>query len=153
LRARSIAALFLVDENSMVLVGWNGIGRINGDEWEREADTGAGCGKEAGSRISRPKVEDDYQWLENDDDRQSRPGRMRRKANTRLSRWMRVGARSRSSSRNGTRRRSPNYSSLVRARAALFAIKFQPPKQQPMLVAAGPSANDLKSEKSAGRSQ
>src|SRR5213079_1464040 len=41
---------------------------------------------------------------------------------------------------------SPSYSSLVSRPAVLFAMKFQPPKQQPMLVTLA-SADDLKSEK------
>src|SRR4029077_16523170 len=41
---------------------------------------------------------------------------------------------------------SPSYSSLVSRPGMLFAMKFQPPKQQPMLVTLA-SADDLKSEK------
>jgi len=41
---------------------------------------------------------------------------------------------------------SPSYSSLVSRTGVLFAMKFQPPKQQPMLVTLS-SADDLKSEK------
>ena len=41
---------------------------------------------------------------------------------------------------------SPSYSSLVSRPGVLFAMKFQPPKQQPMLVTLA-SADDLKSEK------
>src|SRR5438477_5452984 len=43
-------------------------------------------------------------------------------------------------------RTSPSYSSLVSRPGMLFAMKFQPPKQQPMLVTLA-SADDLKSEK------
>ncbi|HZR05316.1 MAG TPA: prolyl oligopeptidase family serine peptidase [Candidatus Udaeobacter sp.] len=41
---------------------------------------------------------------------------------------------------------SPSYSSLVSRPGLLFAMKFQPPKQQPLLVTLT-SADDLKSEK------
>jgi prolyl oligopeptidase len=41
---------------------------------------------------------------------------------------------------------SPSYSGLVSRPGILFAMKFQPPKQQPMLVTLA-SADDLKSEK------
>ena len=41
---------------------------------------------------------------------------------------------------------SPSYSGLVSRPGILFAMKFQPPKQQPMLVTLT-SADDLKSEK------
>src|SRR5205814_6270618 len=93
------------------------------------------------------KVEDDYQWLENDSDpavkswsdaenKQTRayldglPGRAA--IETQLKEWY--------------AKTSPNYSSLVARPGRLFAMKFQPPKQQPMLVTLT-SANDLKSEK------
>ena len=93
------------------------------------------------------KVEDDYQWLENDDDaavkgwsdaenRQTRayldglPGRSAIEAH--LTAWY--------------AKTSPSYSSIVARPGKLFAMKFQPPKQQPMLVTLV-SANDLKSEK------
>ncbi len=93
------------------------------------------------------KVEDDYQWLEDDnnpavkawsdaENKQTRayldklPGRSA--IETQLKEWY--------------AKTSPNYSSLVERPGRLFAIKFQPPKQQPMLVTLT-SANDLKSEK------
>src|SRR6202023_317978 len=41
---------------------------------------------------------------------------------------------------------SPSYSGLVARPGILFALKFQPPKQQPMLITLT-SADDLKSEK------
>src|SRR5205823_13013003 len=41
---------------------------------------------------------------------------------------------------------SPSYSSLVSRPGILFAMKFQPPKQQPILVTLA-SADDLKSER------
>ena len=41
---------------------------------------------------------------------------------------------------------SPSYSGIVSRPGILFAMKFQPPKQQPMLVTLA-SADDLKSEK------
>ena len=82
------------------------------------------------------KVEDDYQWLENDDDRggQGVVGRGEQ-ANPRLSRrTVGAGARSRSNSQRWYAKTSPSYSSIVARPGKLFAMKFQPPKQQPMLV-------------------
>ncbi len=93
------------------------------------------------------KVEDDYQWLENDDDpavkqwseaenRRTRayldslPGR--EKIEQQLKDWY--------------AKTSPSYSGLTPRRGVLFAMKFQPPKQQPMLVRLA-SAEDPKSEK------
>ncbi|MGI8437696.1 MAG: prolyl oligopeptidase family serine peptidase [Chthoniobacterales bacterium] len=93
------------------------------------------------------KVTDDYQWLENDDDpavkawseaenKQTRayldalPGHA--KIETQLKEWY--------------AKTSPSYSGIVARPGLLFAMKFQPPKQQPMLVTLA-SADDLKSEK------
>jgi len=93
------------------------------------------------------KVEDNYQWLENDDaaavkewsdaeNKQTRgyldnlPGRA--DIEKQLKDWY--------------AKTSPSYSSIVARPGMLFAMKFQPPKQQPMLVTLV-SANDLKSEK------
>src|SRR5437763_6266247 len=45
---------------------------------------------------------------------------------------------------------SPSYSGIVSRPGVLFAFKFQPPKQQQMLVTLS-SAHDLKSEKEIGR--
>src|SRR5207237_9109397 len=93
------------------------------------------------------KVEDDYQWLEKDDDpavkawssAQNKRARAyldkltdRSAIEKRLTDWY--------------AKTSPSYSSLVSRPGKLFAMKFQPPKQQPMLVALA-SADDLKSEK------
>jgi prolyl oligopeptidase len=93
------------------------------------------------------KVEDNYQWLENDSDpavkswsdAQNQKTRAyidklpdRRAVEKQLSDWY--------------AKTSPSYSGLVSRPGALFAMKFQPPKQQPMLVTLA-SADDLKSEK------
>ena len=92
-------------------------------------------------------VEDPYQWLENDEDSQvkawsdaqnqrtrkyldSLPDRAA--IETRLKEWY--------------AKTSPSYFSLVSRPGILFAMKFQPPKQQPLLVTLA-SADDLKSEK------
>src|SRR5437867_521076 len=92
-------------------------------------------------------VEDPYQWLENDEDSQvkawsdAQNQRTRKYLNslpdraaieTRLREWY--------------AKTSPNYFSLVSRPGILFAMKFQPPKQQPLLVTLA-SADDLKSEK------
>src|SRR6059058_549997 len=92
-------------------------------------------------------VEDPYQWLENDDDSQVRAWSSVQNQRThkyldslpdraaiekQLSDWY--------------AKTSPSYFSLVSRPGLLFAMKFQPPKQQPMLVTLA-SADDLKWEK------
>ncbi|HEY2714019.1 MAG TPA: prolyl oligopeptidase family serine peptidase [Chthoniobacterales bacterium] len=93
------------------------------------------------------KVEDDYQWLEDDnnpavktwsdaENKRTRayldglPGRS--KIEDQLKAWY--------------AKTSPTYSSIVSRPGVLFALKFQPPKQQPMLVRLD-SASSLMSEK------
>src|SRR5438105_13806191 len=93
------------------------------------------------------KVQDDYQWLEKDDDPEVRAWSNAQNQRTRayldklpdraaiekqLAEWY--------------AKTSPSYSALVSRPGILFAMKFQPPKQQPMLVTLA-SADDLKSEK------
>src|SRR5437016_11574773 len=93
------------------------------------------------------KVEDNYQWLEQDDDpavkawsdAQSRQTREylnklpdRAAIEKQLTEWY--------------AKTSPSYSGIVSRPGILFALKFQPPKQQQMLVTLA-SAEDLKSEK------
>ncbi len=92
-------------------------------------------------------VEDPYQWLEADDDSQVKAWSDTQNQQTRkrldslpdraaiekqLQEWY--------------AKTSPSYSSLVSRPGILFAMKFQPPKQQPLLVTLA-SADDLKSEK------
>ena len=92
-------------------------------------------------------VEDPYQWLETDDNSQVKAWSDAQNQQTRkyldsvsdraaiekqLQEWY--------------AKTSPNYFSLVSRPGILFAMKFQPPKQQPLLVTLA-SANDLKSEK------
>src|SRR6266513_3118272 len=92
-------------------------------------------------------VEDPYQWLEEDNDPQGKSWSDAQNQRTRqyldklpdraaiekqLTEWY--------------AKTSPSYSSLVSRRGILFAMKFQPPKQQPSLVTLA-SADDLKSEK------
>jgi prolyl oligopeptidase len=93
------------------------------------------------------KVQDDYQWLEQDDDPnvkawsdgQNQRTRAyldklpdREKIEKQLTEWY--------------AKTSPSYSGLVSRPGILFALKFQPPKQQPMLVTLA-SPDNLKSEK------
>jgi prolyl oligopeptidase len=93
------------------------------------------------------KVQDDYQWLEKDDDpavkgwseAQNQKARAyidklpdRAALEKQLTEWY--------------AKTSPSYSGLVSRPGILFAMKFQPPKQQQMLVTLA-SADDLKSEK------
>jgi prolyl oligopeptidase len=92
-------------------------------------------------------VEDPYQWLETDDDSQVKVWSDAENQQTRkyldslpdraaiekqLQEWY--------------AKTSPNYFSLVSRPGILVAMKFQPPKQQPLLVTLA-SADDLKSEK------
>src|SRR6476660_2473554 len=92
-------------------------------------------------------VEDPYQWLEADDDSQVKAWSDAQNQRTRknldsfpdraaiekqLQEWY--------------AKTSPSYSSLVSRPGILFAMKFQPPKQQQLLVTLA-SADDLKSEK------
>ncbi|MBO0694905.1 MAG: S9 family peptidase [Verrucomicrobia bacterium] len=92
-------------------------------------------------------VEDPYQWLEKDDepdvkawsDAQNQRAREyldqlpdRAAIEKQLTEWY--------------AKTSPNYFALVSRPGLLFAMKFQPPKQQPLLVTLT-SADDLKSEK------
>jgi len=92
-------------------------------------------------------VEDPYQWLESDEDSQVKAWSDAQNQQTRknldsfpdraaiekqLQEWY--------------AKTSPSYSSLVSRPGILFAMKFQPPKQQPLLVTLA-SADDLKSEK------
>ena len=93
------------------------------------------------------KVQDDYQWLEQDNDPAVKGWSDAQNQKTRayldklpdraaiekqLTEWY--------------AKTSPSYSGLVSRPGILFAMKFQPPKQQPMLVTLS-SADDLKSEK------
>jgi len=93
------------------------------------------------------KVEDPYQWLEKDDDRDVKAWSNAQSQRTReyldrlpdraaiekqLTEWY--------------AKTSPSYTSLISRPEQLFAMKFQPPKQQPLLVTLT-SADDLKSEK------
>jgi len=92
-------------------------------------------------------VEDPYQWLENDDEPEVKAWSKAQNQRTRqyldqlqdraaiekeLTEWY--------------AKTSPSYSSLVSRPGLLFAMKFQPPKQQPLLVTLT-SADDLKSER------
>lgn len=92
-------------------------------------------------------VEDPYQWLEDDNDPQVKAWSEAQNQSARkyldklpnraaiekqLTEWY--------------AKTSPNYFSLVSRPAMLFAMKFQPPKQQPLLVILA-SADDLNLEK------
>ena len=93
------------------------------------------------------KVVDDYRWLENSNDpavikwvdEQNRYSRAYLDA---IPHRAEIEKRLRELSTN----RPPSYGALVVRGARLFALKFQPPKQQQMLVTLA-SAEDLKSEK------
>jgi prolyl oligopeptidase len=92
-------------------------------------------------------VEDPYQWLETDDD--SRVKAWSDAQNQRTRKYLdSVSDRAaiEKQLQEWYAKTSPNYFSLVSRPGILFAMKFQPPKQQPLLVTLA-SANDLKSEK------
>ena len=89
-------------------------------------------------------VEDPYQWLEADDD--SKVKAWSDAQNQRTRKYL-----DSLPDRSGIEKQltewyaktSPNYFSLVPRPGILFAMKFQPPKQQPLLVTLA-SADDLK---------
>ena len=92
-------------------------------------------------------VEDSYQWLEADDDSQVKAWSDAQNQQTRkyLDSFLdRTGIEKQLQAWYG--KTSPSYFSLVSRPGILFAMKFQPPKQQPLLVTLA-SADDLKSEK------
>jgi prolyl oligopeptidase len=93
------------------------------------------------------KVEDDYQWLENDADPAVKTWSDAQNQRTRayidkLLDWATIEKQL----TDWFAKTSPSYSGLVSRPGILFAMKFQPPKQQQMLVTLA-SADDLKSEK------
>src|SRR5882762_9839513 len=103
--------------------------------------------KPASTKYQGVTVEDPYQWLEKDDEPDVKAWSDTQNQRTRqyldqlphrvaiekqLTEWY--------------AKTSPSYSSLVSRPGLLFVMKFQPPKQQPLLVTLM-SADDLKSEK------
>ena len=92
-------------------------------------------------------VEDPYQWLENDDDSQVKTwsDAQNQRARKYLDSLPNRAAIEKQLS-DWYAKTSPSYFSLVSRPGILFAMKFQPPKQQPILVTLA-SADDLKSEK------
>ena len=92
-------------------------------------------------------VEDPYQWLEEDNDPQVKAWSDAQNQRTRqyLDKLPnRAGMEKQLT--DWYAKTSPSYFSLVSRPGILFAMKFQPPKQQPLLVTLA-SADDLKSEK------
>ena len=92
-------------------------------------------------------VEDPYQWLESDDDSQVKAwsdalNQQTRKYLDSLPNRAAIEKQL----QDWYAKTSPNYYSLVSRPGILFAFKFQPPKQQPLLVTLA-SADDLKSER------
>jgi prolyl oligopeptidase len=92
-------------------------------------------------------VEDPYQWLENDGDSQVKAWSDAQNQRTReyLDRLPDRAAIEKQLS-DWYAKTSPNYFSLVSRPGILFAMKFQPPKQQALLVTLA-SPDELKSEK------
>src|SRR5262245_149757 len=92
-------------------------------------------------------VEDPYQWLEADDDSQVKAwsDAQNQQARKNLDSFPDRAAIEKQL-QEWYAKTSPNYFSLVSRPGILFAFKFQPPKQQPLLVTLA-SADDLKSER------
>src|SRR5438093_5003904 len=92
-------------------------------------------------------VEDPYQWLENDEDPEVKAWSDTQSQRTRayLDKLPDRAAIEKQLTEWYTKT-SPSYFSLVSRTGILFAMKFQPPKQQQLLVTLT-SADDLKSEK------
>src|SRR6184192_4132563 len=92
-------------------------------------------------------VEDSYQWLEQDNDPEVKAWSDAQNQRTRqyLDRLPDRAAIAKQLT-EWYAKTSPSYSSLVSRPGILFAMKFQPPKQQQLLVTLT-SADDLKSEK------
>src|SRR5437868_7496084 len=92
-------------------------------------------------------VEDPYQWLEEDNNPQVKAWSSAQNQRTRqyLDRLADRAAIEKQLT-EWYAKTSPSYSSLVSRPGILFAMKFQPPKQQQLLVTLT-SADDLKSEK------
>ena len=92
-------------------------------------------------------VEDPYQWLENDEDSQVRAWSDAENKRTRkYLDSLPDRAAVQKQLQGWYAKTSPSYSSIVSRPGILFVMKFQPPKQQPLLVTLA-SADDLKSEK------
>ncbi|MBA3831332.1 MAG: S9 family peptidase [Chthoniobacterales bacterium] len=93
------------------------------------------------------KVQDDYQWLEKNDDPavQAWSAAQNKYARAYLDRLPERPLIEQRLTKLYAEA-SPTYSSMVARPGRLFALKFQPPRQQPMLVTLA-SADDLKSEK------
>jgi prolyl oligopeptidase len=92
-------------------------------------------------------VEDPYQWLEKDDDPEVKAWSKAQNQRTRT--YLdelpdRAGIEKQLT--DWYAKTSPSYSSLVSRPGILFAMKFQPPRQQPLLVTLA-SVDDPKSEK------
>src|SRR6266700_5425594 len=103
--------------------------------------------KPASDEYHGTTVEDPYQWLEKDDDPEVKAWSAAQNQRTRdyLDRLPDRGAIEKQLT-DWYAKTSPSYSSLVSRPGVLFAMKFQPPKQQPLLVTLA-SPDDLKSEK------
>ena len=93
------------------------------------------------------KVQDDYQWLEKDDDPAVKAwsDAQNQRAREHLDKLPDRAAIEKQLT-DWYAKTSPSYSGIVSRPGILFAFKFQPPKQQQMLVTLS-SADDLKSEK------
>src|SRR5438094_2607786 len=92
-------------------------------------------------------VEDPYQWLEKDDEPDVKAWSAAQNQRTRqyLDKLLHQAAIEKQLT-EWYAKTSPSYSSLVSRPGLLFVMKFQPPKQQPLLVTLT-SADELKSEK------
>jgi len=103
--------------------------------------------KPASTSYQGVTVEDPYQWLENDEDSQVKTWSDAENQRTRKYLDNLTDHTSIENQLTGWyAKTSPSHFSLVSRPGILFAMKFQPPKQQPMLVTLA-SADDLNSEK------
>ncbi|MBA3274086.1 MAG: S9 family peptidase, partial [Chthoniobacterales bacterium] len=81
------------------------------------------------------QVEDFFQWLENDDDPEVKAWSDAQNKQTRgYLDSLPARAQIEKQLKAWYAKTSPSYTSLVSRPNGLFALKFQPPKQQPMLV-------------------
>jgi len=103
--------------------------------------------KPVSTKYQEVTVEDPYQWLEQDNDPQVKAwsGAQNQRTRQYLDRLPDRAAIEKQLT-EWYAKTSPSYSSLVSRPGILFAMKFQPPKQQQLLVTLT-SADDLKSEK------
>jgi prolyl oligopeptidase len=137
LHASSIGALFFATMKMLrlffVACGLSGLLIANLHATEPKAPPAAEK-KPVFNEYHGTKVEDDYQWLENDDDPAVKAWSDAENQRTRayLDR-LPSHAEIEKQLQEWYAKTSPSYSSIVPRPGVLFAMKFQPPKQQPTI--------------------